>query len=444
MTYFRREIESTLLRYIKTSSPPHNVVLLGGARQTGKSTLLIHLFPPKQHVHINLARDGALADAIDATNSFDDFTFLIESRLQYRIGSGKIMVIDEAQLSKKLGGYVRFMKETWQRQQVILTGSTLSGLFDDHPNPTGRVVEFVLRPFNFIEFLRALENHVLVERLLSWDPKQPLSETVHHEAVNLLKEYLTVGGLPEAILAYKNKQDYLQILANIFAFYKRDFTNQTDKKLTNIFSQCFLKIASSVGSPIKNSTIIKSSSPGYKKVADVLSLLERWHQILKVECETSRLSKVGTITPKRYIFDHGIRFLQNPARFAILDLFDNQDIKRNELGGTLENLVLTEFLSTNPAIAPRSWAKTNQSGLVDFIFCQNKKVCAVEVKSALSLNEKHLIPLRAYHAEYPKSQLALANLDRGGYYNRGHGGPAVINIPLYAIYPFFRTILPAD
>lgn len=440
MTYIPRVIEPLIIQHIKNAMPPFNCILLGGVRQCGKSTLLQHLFPPEKHLHVNLAKEGGLATAIDATESFDDFTFLIESRLQYKIGGDRVMIFDEAQLSKKLGQYVRFMKEIWQKQHVILTGSTLSYLFDNTQKPTGRVIEFTLRPFNFIEFLTALQNDAIVEKLSKWTIDKPLSQTVHVETIHALEKYLIVGGLPEVVLCSKEGGDYFRILSNIFAFYKRDFEAKlSSENLTSIFNHVFMRIAASTGSPITFSSIIKSSSPGYKQLKAVLSILEEWHQIIKVECETSSLSKVGTVTPKRYIFDHGIRRLQNPARFDRIDLLDTDSSRRSEIGGIIENFVLTEYLSTNSSIKARSWGKTHQSGLLDFIFGDaDNRIFGVEVKTSLSLDSKHLSSLLSYHELFPSSQLALVNLDKGRPHTTAKG--TLINmIPAYAIYQFLMN-----
>ena len=437
MIYVPRIIEESILNHIRSDSPPFNVILLSGARQCGKSTLLKHLFPSENHIHINLGLEGGLCDAIDATENFDDFTLLLENRLDYKMGSKKILILDEAQLSKKLGSYVRFMKEKWQTQHVILTGSTLSTLFDNKEKPTGRVVEFVLRPFNFVEFLKALEKGPLLKRIENFSPQQPFSQTLHQEIIRLLQIYLTVGGLPEVVLTYRDGKDYLSLLANIFAFYKRDFQEKlSSENLTAIFSQTFLRIAAATGSPIKLTSIIKSSSPGYKKVADVLSLLESWHQIIRVDPETSKLSTVGTITPKRYIFDHGIRFLQNPARFQDLNLLDTAHLKREEIGGLLENFVLSELSSLHSPLPIRSWSKTHQSGFIDFLFQDGKNNFAIEVKSAQKLDQKHLAYLLAYQEFYPKSVLILANLSPGGIYKKGKTD--FWNIPIYALYTFLK------
>lgn len=432
MTYIKRFIEKDLSNWFKQTRPPYHCVLLSGARQCGKSTLLKHFFPTG--LHINLALEGGFTDAIDATAHFDDFTLLVENRFDFKTGSGRVLIIDEAQLSKKLGGYVRFFKEKWQTQQVILTGSTLSTLFDGHENPTGRVVEFTLRPFNFQEFLAATGREALLHKLKAWRLEKPLSETAHRETLTSLRDYLIVGGLPEVALTFKEGTDYQRLLGNIFALYKRDFNAQFSESDTAIFHQCFQRIAAATGSPIKNSSIIKSSSPGYTKVPRVLQTMEAWHLVLKVACETSELSRTATMVPKRYLFDHGIRYLQNPSRFAQINLQETDDPRREEWGGLIENFVLTELVSLGSVLPIKSWSKTNQSGNVDFIYSHGQQTAAIEVKLTPRFNRKHLAGLLAYHDFYKKTPLCLANLDRGGIYKEGR--VPIMNVPIYALFGY--------
>ncbi len=432
MSYIKRFIEKDLSNWLRQTRPPYHCVLLSGARQCGKSTLLKHLFPTG--LHINLALEGGFTEAIDTTAHFDDFTLLVENRFGFKIGSGPVLIIDEAQLSKKLGGYVRFFKEKWQTQQVILTGSTLSTLFDGHENPTGRVVEFTLRPFNFQEFLAATGREALLRKLKAWQPEKPLSETAHNETLMSLRDYLIVGGLPEVALTFKEGTDYQRLLGNIFALYKRDFDAQFSESDTAIFHQCFQRIAAATGSPIKNSSIIKSSSPGYTRVPRVLQTMEAWHLVLKVACETSELSRTATMVPKRYLFDHGIRYLQNPSRFAQINLQETDDPRREEWGGLIENFVLTELVSLGSVLPIKSWSKTNQSGNVDFIYSHGHQSTAIEVKLSSRFNRKHLAGLLAYHDFYKNMPLCLANLDRGGIYQEGR--VPIMNVPIYALFGY--------
>lgn len=435
MPYIPRILEQHLTRYFADTKPPYRCVLIKGARQCGKSTMLERMFPKTRHTHINLLHESGFCHELDNTQKFEDMVFLLEKYFGFHPHPDRVLILDEAQASTRLGHYVRFFKETWKTQRVILTGSTLSELFDDHDNPVGRVDEFVLRPFNFIEFLTALNKSTLVEKLSAWRPDEPFSDTVHQECLNLAGQYLKVGGLPEVVLVYCSDGDYLRHLQNTFAYYKRDFANKTGDKLNSIFEQCFQRIAVATGSSVTLASIIKSSSPGYKKLPDILSLLESWHLLLKLPVETGKMSRVGTITPKRYVFDHGIRFLQNPARFSDINLMDAHDPRRDELGGLIESFVLTEYLSTSPIIEPRTYSRTEQSGSVDFMLQHNNRLMGLEVKCAQKLNQKHLTTLEEFKNDFPGSEIILCNLDKGGYY-KSFKGRDVVNIPAYAVYAY--------
>jgi predicted AAA+ superfamily ATPase len=443
MLYTPRDLETDIVRFWKDTTPPFNVLLLYGARQVGKSTLLEHLYPPSEHLHINLAREAGFAAAIDQTTAFDDFTFLLQSHFRFTPGEkpSRVLIIDEAQLSHKLGGYVRFMKESWPPQKVILTGSTLSTLFKNHEKPTGRVSEFVLRPFHFREFLTCLGETAAVSALDNWTPEKPLSEAVHVRLLELLETYMMVGGLPEAIDAYLTKKDFLKKLADIYAFYQRDFQHAVDERWNFIYGTIMLRLAASAGDAISLSSIIEASQPGYKQLPSLLHLLEDWHQILRVDGEIHKLSKVGTQTPKRYIFDLGIRHLQNPARFSQLRLQDSAFVKREDVGGIVETFVATELFSLGSPVSPRSWSFSHQSGNIDFVHLAGRQPIAIEVKSALKLNQKHLMGLISWQRHYPDGKLALTNLSRGGRQEVSQDGVKynVDVVPLYALRGYLSS-----
>jgi predicted AAA+ superfamily ATPase len=416
---------------------PFNALLLYGARQVGKSTLLAHLYPPDQHVHINLARDAGFAAAIDKTSSFDDFTFLLRSFYRFTPGEhpNRLLILDEAQLSEKLGGYVRFMKEDWRTQKVILTGSTLSTLFRNHEKPTGRVSEFVLRPFCFREFLVSLCEKAAISAIDKWTPDRPLSDVVHLRLIELLESYMIVGGLPEAVNAHAKATDFLKVLADVYAFYQRDFNHAVDDRWSFVYSAVMLRLAASAGDAISLSSIIEANQSSYKKLPSMLYMLEQWHQILKVDGEIHKLSKVGTQTPKRYIFDLGIRHLQNPARFSKLRLNDSTSVKREDVGGIVETFAALELFSLGGAAPPRSWSFSHQSGHVDLVQLIIGQPVAIEVKSALTTHQKHMTGLKTWHDSYPDGKLVLTNLSAGRQCEVvSERGKVVVDVvPLYAL-----------
>ena len=116
--YTGRRSERALERFI-ADPLPHKPVLLvplpssEGARQVGKTTLVEHVLAgsAKPTVRINLERDSLDRMAFDECRDFAAFQDLLLDRHGLRPNADQILFIDEAQESRTLGGFVRFMKE---------------------------------------------------------------------------------------------------------------------------------------------------------------------------------------------------------------------------------------------------------------------------------------------------------------------------------------------
>ena len=105
------------LRSLVLSTNNRDVLLIQGARQVGKTTLIEQALAPLNPVYaLNFERDLDTLRDIDRSNSFDEFTRIL--RLRFNTPDfdlpGSIIFLDEAQESEKIGSYVRFMKEEWQ------------------------------------------------------------------------------------------------------------------------------------------------------------------------------------------------------------------------------------------------------------------------------------------------------------------------------------------
>ena len=160
ISYVPRRQEQDIERFIADAGPHKPVLLLDGARQVGKTTLVDAVLAKsaKDGVRINLERDTLARSAIDDCRDFAEFEDLLLDRFGFRGDADQVLFVDEAQESRMLGSFVRFMKEAWRQATVILSGSTLRRLFrEDTRYPVGRVRHQALGPFSFSEFLQALD-----------------------------------------------------------------------------------------------------------------------------------------------------------------------------------------------------------------------------------------------------------------------------------------------
>lgn len=68
----------------------------------------------------NLERDSLLRRNIDECTDFKEFEDVLRDHLGFQSGTDCVLFIDEAQESRSLGRYVRFMKEEWEKVTTSL------------------------------------------------------------------------------------------------------------------------------------------------------------------------------------------------------------------------------------------------------------------------------------------------------------------------------------
>jgi len=98
--------------------------------------------------------------------------------------------------------WLRFLREDHPQLFVVAAGSLLEVRLQERgfSFPVGRVTFRVLRPFTFFEFLAANERDVLARHLTDAVGEiRPISPALHEQALDLLRDYLLVGGMPEAV-----------------------------------------------------------------------------------------------------------------------------------------------------------------------------------------------------------------------------------------------------
>ena len=115
-----------------TDASSRDVILVQGARQVGKTTLIEQTLTNRRSVFsLNLERDPSSLRDIDRTTSFDQFTKFLQAHFKtaHFDHPDVLLFIDEAQESEKIGGYIRFMKEEWRHARVVMSGSSMTRIF---------------------------------------------------------------------------------------------------------------------------------------------------------------------------------------------------------------------------------------------------------------------------------------------------------------------------
>ena len=99
MNDFLRDLKEKIASYLEDKSKNKSVLILSGARQTGKTTLLKNILKNKKHLFLDLEQQRSYAALIDKFNDFSEFEIWLADEFGFS-PKEKILCIEEAQYSK--------------------------------------------------------------------------------------------------------------------------------------------------------------------------------------------------------------------------------------------------------------------------------------------------------------------------------------------------------
>lgn len=433
----QRDLEDRLVAHLTRADEHPNVALLEGARQVGKTTLIEALRPKldRDMFYLNLEEDRRAVDDLNRCAEFADFEKYLAVAHRFTGDGQRVLCIDEAQESRTLGGFVRFMKEKWHHTPVILTGSSMARIFGPEIRfPVGRVTRFLLQPFSFREFLRCGD----IENLLDFENPLSVQPFVHERLLEHLQTYLDVGGLPAVAVNFFAEREWQQVRRDLYLDYRSDFARIFSETEATLFNQCLRGVASNLGSPSKYSQMVNTSSALYRKIPDFLAVVESWKLIHRVEVRGPRPEQQG-FSPKRYLYDPG---LANDLRLTALpriDILASIDAaQRTPLGGIVENMLATELVAAGQTLT--GWKKGVNSYEVDFVYrTESGSTVPIECKTSLATRPRDARGLVEYASRHDSHLGILVNLDSPGTLTTSTV-LEVIHVPAYMVGMLSRVV----
>ena len=198
----------------KKQSNGSKALLIEGARRIGKSTIAKEIGDNEYKSYIVIDFNNVtkkVKDAFDNLNHLDIFfqTLMIEYGVKlYKRES--LIIFDEIQNFPRAREAIKYLVADG-RYDYIETGSLIS-IKENVENITIPSEERKIRmyPVNFEEFMEYMDENILLEYIKEcYINKKPLDRTFHERAMHLFKEYLLVGGMPQAVVAFKkNNRDF--------------------------------------------------------------------------------------------------------------------------------------------------------------------------------------------------------------------------------------------
>jgi len=321
------------------------IILLLGARQVGKSTLIKMLTFDKEIETLWL--DGENADVhllLQNANS---------ERLKQIAGNHKVIVIDEAQKIDAIGSVLKLFSDYLKEIQVIASGSSSFELRNSLNEPlTGRKFEFNLYPLSFQEMVN--HTNLLME-------------------IRQLPQRLSYGYYPEIVTSTGNEERLLKFLSESY-LYKDIFLFKGIKKPEKILELLKL-LAWQIGSEVNYNELSKTLNIDNQTIESYVNMLEQAFVIYKLNAFNTNQRKELKKSKKIYFNDLGIRN-------ALINDFRPIEI-RNDNGALFENFVINEFRKQNEyqqIYANLYFWRTTDQKEIDLIIEKNGMLHTFEIK----------------------------------------------------------------
>jgi uncharacterized protein len=346
------------------------VIVMYGARQTGKTTLLKSLKESKKTLWVN----GDLQRNQDVL-SRKDLTIIREL-----IDDNELLIIDEAQNIQDIGSVLKIIYDEIPEVQVIATGSSSLELASVTMEPlTGRSKTIHLYPVSIQE---------LRQTMSVFDIK---SELPLYLKYGMYPEILTLSGA-------KSKQAQLQEL--VTAYLYKDILQLSNIRHSDKIHKLLQLLAYQIGSLVSVNEISNTLGLNHETVNHYLDLLEKGFVIKRLSGLSNNPRKEISKMDKFYFIDVGVRN-------AIISNFSDIEL-RNDKGALWENFIFMErqkFLSYNN-ISCNSYFWRRYSGAeIDLIEQRDGLYHAFEIKWNA---KKHKVP-DSWVNTYPNHTFSVIN-----------------------------------
>jgi predicted AAA+ superfamily ATPase len=407
-------------------------LLVQGARQVGK-TYLLREFGQREYAdcaYFNFEETPALA-----TLFAGDLTppRIVESLSAYQsrpIRPGTtLLFLDEIQACPRALTGLKYFCEQAPEFHVAAAGSLLGvSVGKTSSFPVGKVSFLTLYPFSFIEFVKASGEEALYALLHDKTGFEAVPELLHDKLSTLLRSYLYVGGMPDAVKSYFATKDLSTTRAvqkELLKAYERDFSKYTTPTQAVRVSEIWRSIPAHLSrekKKFKYSTVRKGGRASQFESA-VEWLRGAGLLFVSVNVTVSKLPLAGYedhASFKAYLFDCGLLGAMTDLPAPTVVLGDRIFSEYN--GALIENLVADELARKSDGIL-HFWMSKNLAE-VDFLVVHDTTILPLEVKSGMHRNIKSL---RVYAERFKPSRIYRSS--PRNFECRGD----FANIPLYAI-----------
>jgi predicted AAA+ superfamily ATPase len=333
----------TLENVIKDKIGSGKAIIIVGARQVGKTTLIKEILEKEKYLFLD-ADDPAIRQLLTSPNTEEIRTIL---------GENKTVFVDEAQRIEGIGLTLKIITDQFKDVQLFVSGSSSFDLGNKLNEPlTGRKWEYELFPISWEEFEKK-EGFVKAEQQI--------------------ENRLLFGFYPEVL---NNKGRERTALKNLVSSYLyRDILAFSEIRKPEILDNLLLALALQVGSEVNYNELAQTIGVNKITIQKYIDILEKGYIIFRLNSFSRNLRNEIKRNRKIYFYDNGIRNM-------IIGNFNPLKL-RTDTGALWENFLISERKKQNiykETFARIYFWRTKQQQEVDFVEEKDGKIYGFEFK----------------------------------------------------------------
>lgn len=366
-------IKRSIENIIKSQLHDGRAIIVMGARQVGKTTLLSQLFAGNGNDVLWMSGDEP-----DVRGAFEDIT---STRLRAIIGNHSVVVIDEAQRIEDIGIKLKLITDQMPEVQLLATGSSSFDLANKINEPlTGRKWEYTLFPLSFTELV---------------------NDTSLLEEKRMVPHRMVYGSYPDVVTHPGREVSILRELTQSYLY--KDILEfdriHKPEKLTKLLQA----LAYQVGAEVSYNELSQLCGLDAKTVANYISILEQAYIIFRLGSYSRNLRNELKNSRKIYFYDNGIRN-------ALIGNFSQVE-NRTDAGALFENYAIAERMKRKEYMMDYAsswfWRNANKQE-IDYIEEKDGKLQAYELK--WNPKRKASVPL-SFRNGYPDADFTVIHRD---------------------------------
>lgn len=406
-------------------------LVIMGARQVGKTWLMKEF--GKQYydkvAYISFYNNARMRRVFEQDYDIKRIISAINIEVGFTVSADNTLIIfDEIQNAPKAFESLKYFNEDAPEYNIIVAGSLLGvAVHEGVSYPVGKVTTLNLYPLNFREFLYAVGENVLADALKTKDYN--LIDSFSEKYIYHLKNYMYVGGMPEAVNCFLNNSDYYaarDVQKEIILQYRGDFGKHISSielpRINMVWDSVPMQLAKENKKFFFGQIKKGARRSEFEKAIQWLidsGLIYRVHKVNIPHVPLSAYKELSFF--KLFFLDIGL--LGAMSELDLHSIIEGSRLFIEFKGAFTEQYVLQQIVS-DTEYSPYYYGTESATFEQDFLIQKGMNAVPIEVKAETNIHSQSLKAF--YNKFHPKQSIRLSLLN---YQEQDW----MVNIPLYAV-----------